>query len=98
LMRIGLAQHMSSIGEPVPLVLDDPFVDIDSQRLPRLLDFLARLSQERGIQILLFSKDDHILRWFEDTALEPQHRLYHLPPLDEPRATVATAVLDHRLL
>ncbi|MCH8919656.1 MAG: AAA family ATPase [Chloroflexi bacterium] len=98
LMRIGLAQHMSSIGEPVPLVLDDPFVDIDSQRLPRLLDFLARLSQERGIQILLFSKDDQILRWFEDSALEPQHRLYHLPPLDEPRATVATAVLDHRLL
>ncbi|MCH7577846.1 MAG: AAA family ATPase [Chloroflexi bacterium] len=98
LMRIGLAQHMSSIGEPVPLVLDDPFVDIDSQRLPRLLDFLARLSQERGIQILLFSKDDHTLRWFEDSALEPQHRLYHLPPLDEPRATVATPVLDHRLL
>ena len=98
LMRIGLAQHMSSIGEPVPLVLDDPFVDIDSQRLPRLLDFLARLSQERGIQILLFSKDDQILRWFEDSALEPQHRLYHLPPMDEPQATVATAVLDHRLL
>ncbi len=98
LMRIGLAQHMSSIGEPVPLVLDDPFVDIDSERLPRLLDFLARLSQERGIQILLFSKDDQILRWFEDSALEPQHHLYHLPSLVEPRTPVATAAPDHRLL
>lgn len=98
LMRIGLAQHMSSIGEPVPLVLDDPFVDIDSQRLPRLLDFLARLSHERGIQILLFSKDDSTLRWFQDKASEPQHHLHHLPSPDETSGPATASLLDRRLL
>lgn len=76
LMRIGLAQHMSAIGEPVPLVLDDPFVDIDSQRLPRLLEFLARLTER--MQVLLFSKDPSILHWFNAEASEPQHRVQHL--------------------
>ena len=42
LMRIGLAQHMSAIGEPVPLVLDDPFVDLDSRRLRRIMELFAR--------------------------------------------------------
>lgn len=89
LMRIGLAQHMSSIGEPVPLVLDDPFVDIDSERLPRLLDFLAQLSQERSIQILLFSKDERAVSSFQDSASEFQVNICHLPPLDEPPGAVA---------
>lgn len=76
LMRIGLAQHMSSIGEPVPLVLDDPFVDIDGRRLPRLLRFLAGLTER--VQILLFSKDEDILRWFQQEAPEPRHRIHRL--------------------
>lgn len=97
LMRIGLAQHMSSIHEPVPLVLDDPFVDIDSQRLPRLLEFLARLSQERAIQVLLFSKDEHTLHWFQESALEPEHRLHRLPALDEARLE-PSAVAAERLI
>lgn len=88
---------MSSIGEPVPLVLDDPFVDIDSERLPRLLDFLAHLSQERDIQILLFSKDDHTRRWLQDGTLEAQHRLHHLPSVDGPRGPAVPAVVDRRL-
>jgi DNA repair exonuclease SbcCD ATPase subunit len=62
LMRIGLAQHMSAIGESIPLVLDDPFVDLDSTRLPLVLDFLLRLSER--MQILLFTKDEQVLRWF----------------------------------
>ena len=76
LMRIGLAQHMSSIGEPVPLILDDPFVDIDSERLPRLLEFLVRLSERT--QVLLFSKDESTLRWFDAEASEPRHRVHPL--------------------
>ena len=76
LMRIGLAQHMSSIGEPVPLVLDDPFVDVDSQRLPLALDFLLRISER--LQILLFTKDESIVRWFEAQHLDGRQRLHHL--------------------
>lgn len=74
LMRIGLAQHMSAIGESVPLVLDDPFVDVDSRRLPRILDFLAALSER--MQILIFTKDREILDWFEQNARGERHRLH----------------------
>lgn len=76
LMRIGLAQHMSAIGEPVPLVLDDPFVDVDSERLPRILDFLLRLSER--MQVLIFTKDEAVLRWFEREASGASHAFHGL--------------------
>jgi uncharacterized protein YhaN len=74
LMRIGLAQHMSAIGEPVPLILDDPFVDVDSRRLRRMLDFLLALSER--MQILLFTKDTEILSWFEENASDGPHKAH----------------------
>ncbi|MDP9180892.1 MAG: AAA family ATPase [Chloroflexota bacterium] len=76
LMRIGLAQHMSAIGEPVPLVLDDPFVDLDSRRLRRILDFLLELSTR--MQVLLFTKDREALEWFEQRANGRAHRIHPL--------------------
>jgi DNA repair exonuclease SbcCD ATPase subunit len=74
LMRIGLAQHMSAIGEAVPLVLDDPFVDVDARRLRRMLEFLLRLSER--MQVLLFTKDGEILSWFEDNAADGPHKAH----------------------
>jgi uncharacterized protein YhaN len=76
LLRIGLAQHMSAIGEPVPLVLDDPFVDVDSARLRRMLEFLLDLSPR--MQILLFTKDREILEWFQERANGVNHRIHSL--------------------
>jgi uncharacterized protein YhaN len=76
LMRIGLAQHMSAIGEPVPLVLDDPFVDLDSRRQRRILDFLLELSTR--MQILLFTKDREVLEWLEQRADGRAHRIHPL--------------------
>ena len=76
LMRVGLAQHMSAIGEPVPLVLDDPFVDLDSRRLPRMMRFLLELSER--MQVLFFTKEASIIRWFEENASGPEHRLHKL--------------------
>lgn len=77
LMRIGLAQHMSAIGEPVPLVLDDPFVDVDAARLPLILDFLESLSGR--MQVLVFTKDRQILEWFETKVNNGPHRLHIMP-------------------
>ena len=54
---------MSSIHEPVPLILDDPLVDLDDTRRERFLDLLLQLAAE--IQILLFTKDEAIRTWFE---------------------------------
>ncbi len=78
LMRIGLAQHMSSVGEPVPLVLDDPFVDVDDERLPKILDYLVELSER--IQVLMFTKDRAVLDWFEGRLFEDHHRVHFLSP------------------
>jgi len=76
LMRIGLAQHISNIGEPVPLVLDDPFVDMDAHRLQRMLDFILSVSE--GTQVLLFTKDSQIVDWFNEHCGGGEHRLHPL--------------------
>lgn len=68
LLRAGLAQHMSSLREPVPLILDDPFVDLDDIRLENFLDLLVDLSQE--MQILLFTKDSDTREWFDRNCLD----------------------------
>ena len=75
-MRVGLAQHMSAIGESVPLILDDPFVDVDSRRLPRMLHFLLGLSER--MQVLFFTQDESVVQWFEEHAQGGQHRLHNL--------------------
>jgi uncharacterized protein YhaN len=82
LMRIGLAQHMSAIGEPVPLVLDDPFVDLDSARLERTLEFLLGISER--MQILLFTKDRSVVDWFERATTGEAHRLIRVSATREP--------------
>jgi uncharacterized protein YhaN len=79
LMRIGLAQHMSAIGESVPLILDDPFVDLDSRRLPLVLDFLLRLTER--MQILLFTKDEKVLQWFAAAHPTPGCRVHEMDSL-----------------
>jgi uncharacterized protein YhaN len=78
LMRMGLAHHMSAIGEPVPLVLDDPFVDLDGHRLERMLEFILRTTE--GTQVLLFTKDSHVLEWFRANGADGGHALHLLSP------------------
>jgi uncharacterized protein YhaN len=78
LLRVGLAQHMTSIAEPVPLILDDPLVDLDDVRVEKFLELLADLSRE--VQILLFTKDESTKAWFEQNlAGQPEHRLTIMP-------------------
>lgn len=78
LMRMGLAHHMSAIGEPVPLVLDDPFVDLDGHRLERMLEFITGISA--GTQVLLFTKDTQIADWFKTMDADGRHALHLLSP------------------
>lgn len=70
LLRAGLAQHMSSLREPVPLILDDPLVDLDDIRLENFLDLLVDLSEK--MQVLLFTKDGDTREWFEKNCRDPQ--------------------------
>jgi DNA repair exonuclease SbcCD ATPase subunit len=78
LLRVGLAQHMSSLAEPVPLILDDPLVDLDDVREENFLDLLLDLTSE--VQVLLFSKNDRVREWFERRcARTSRHRATLLP-------------------
>jgi DNA repair exonuclease SbcCD ATPase subunit len=74
LLRAGLAQHMSAMKEPVPLILDDPLVDLDDVRLELFLEHLLGLSD--APQILLFTKDEATRVWFErNCAGNSMHKL-----------------------
>ena len=82
LLRVGLAQHMSSMSEPVPLLLDDPLVDLDDLRIDNFLDLLLDLVRERNLQILLFTKDEATRRWFDRSCTaDPSCRITHLEPI-----------------
>ena len=83
LLRVGLAQHMSSMHEPVPLILDDPLVELDGARKEHFLNLLLQLASD--VQIVLFTKDKAIRTWFEQHCREDAfHGLTLLqPPLEQ---------------
>jgi uncharacterized protein YhaN len=56
ILRIGVARLMSKSNEKLPLLLDDPFVQLDTHRQRQTLEFLKMMSEET--QILLFTKDE----------------------------------------
>jgi len=66
LLRIGISQLMSRTSETLPLLLDDPLVQFDRERREYTLKLLVNLAKET--QIILFTKDDETLRWFEKEA------------------------------
>ncbi len=63
LLRVAIARLLSENAEPLPLILDDPFVHFDRQRLENMLGFLKKLSERN--QIILFTKDERVAAWFE---------------------------------
>ncbi|MBI1800489.1 MAG: AAA family ATPase [Chloroflexi bacterium] len=77
LLRLGLTELMSDGRERLPLILDDPLVNYDHERLLHALDFLARLAEQT--QILLFTKDEVIVDWFARTYANTEaHKLHRL--------------------
>ena len=52
-LRLALAQEITQGQEPVPLLLDDPLVNFDDERLAASLAMLAELASER--QVVLFT-------------------------------------------
>ena len=74
LLRIAIARLMSQTGERIPLIMDDPLVNLDNARQGRMLD--ALLSQAEDNQILIFTKNEEIRRWCEDRLpRNAQHQL-----------------------
>lgn len=76
LLRLGLSRLMSTNGEPIPLILDDPFIHFDPDRLANMLQFLRDLSKDN--QNLLFTKDPMIVDWFKKNSAESEYKLIQL--------------------
>jgi DNA repair exonuclease SbcCD ATPase subunit len=75
MLRVSIARLMSRSQERLPLLLDDPLVQCDHDRLEQALNFLSRLAEET--QILLFTKDEATRTWFEEHCADSQmHRLH----------------------
>lgn len=58
-VRLALTRHLTR-GRHLPLLLDDPLVHLDKQRLGEALKLLERIAAEH--QILIFSHSDSLLR------------------------------------
>ena len=76
LLRLAIARLLSENGEPLPLLLDDPFVHFDQQRLENVLHLLKNLSEET--QVFVFTKDESILTWAKKNLDESRRALFEM--------------------
>jgi DNA repair exonuclease SbcCD ATPase subunit len=76
LLRLALAQHLTTTGETAPIVLDDVTVQSDATRTTAILELLHELSS--GRQVVLFSQEDEVLSWAEANLDRDTDRLIRL--------------------
>jgi uncharacterized protein YhaN len=85
-LRLSLTRHLSP-GRHLPLLLDDPLVNLDRFRLSETLKMLELLSREH--QVVLFAHDENLLRraardrWHVVSLAEMKN---HPPPTDQERS------------
>jgi len=65
-LRLALARVAARAGEPLPLLLDEPFASADSRRLRAAMELLASWADET--QVILFTCHDHIVRAAQEAA------------------------------
>jgi energy-coupling factor transporter ATP-binding protein EcfA2 len=78
-LRVSLLQHLFA-GEPLFLLLDDPFLTSDRERIRKELEMLVDFSH-RGWQIFYFTVDEQVAERLE--ILDPENvAVKNLPRLD----------------
>lgn len=83
LLRLALAQRLTTTGEKAPIVLDDVTVQSDAERTVAVLDLLHDLSAQH--QVVLFSQEEEVLRWAEQRLVPSADRLIRLTAPTAPR-------------
>jgi uncharacterized protein YhaN len=61
LLRVALAQHLTTTAESCPLLLDDVTVQADPERTEEILNLLLELAADR--QIVLFAQEPAVAQW-----------------------------------
>lgn len=56
-LRLGLIEEYESRAEPLPIIMDDVFVNFDDDRKPRVLELLREFSTHRQIVLLTCHHD-----------------------------------------
>ena len=71
--RLALSHYFSKDGDPLPLILDEPFANTDDERFERAMRFLAEsLSKDHQVIILTCHRQRHEwlrgndIEWFDD--------------------------------
>jgi uncharacterized protein YhaN len=59
-LRLALVQSVSEIGEPAPMLLDDPFANYDDGRLARTMNLISEIAETN--QVLLFTCREDVAR------------------------------------
>ena len=87
-LRLSIVETLSSSGERIPVILDDPLVRTDDIRHDRALDFLVTDACART-QIVLLTAQEVKSRWFLHQF--PQHRERITPLRDAASAFSASS-------
>jgi uncharacterized protein YhaN len=76
LLRLAIVRLLSENEEPLPLLLDDPFVHFDQKRLENVLSLLKELSKET--QVVIFTKEETILKWTQQHISEKERTIFEM--------------------
>jgi hypothetical protein len=77
LLRVALAQHLSTTGESCPLLLDDVTVQADAERTVNILDLLLALSADR--QVVVFAQAPGVAEWAREHLGDARHSNLEIP-------------------
>lgn len=71
-LRIAVAELIGGEEVVLPLILDDPFVHSDVERLERIHTALDDAARER--QVILLTQDERLRDWGESVSISPRSR------------------------
>jgi uncharacterized protein YhaN len=76
-LRVATFEHMFSMGTPMPIVLDDLFLNFDDRRASLGFEALRQLAKQT--QVVFFTHHDHLVRLAESAIPMEDLAIHRLP-------------------
>ncbi|QYG94790.1 hypothetical protein HC251_21710 [Iamia sp. SCSIO 61187] len=87
--RMARARSLGDLGETFPLVIDEPFVDLDPGLKPSLLELMSRSAGNP--QVVLLTADEEVASWARLEALTGELSVLEPTPDSQPVAASGVA-------